>query len=234
MKIYKGRKTGLTSGKYIIAKFLDFGAALPLVILYALGIYKTFPDISLKTHDLLVSFDIASMTIYLSQIATFVFMGLMIFLFIGRRLPVTRVQGWRPLLAALVGSNMPFLFLALPRVHLSATLLIVSNIQTAIGLMASIVVAGFLGRSFGILPQARKLVLGGPYRIVRHPLYLAEQIATFGIMWQFAQPWSFLVAIGCFLAQLPRMHYEEKILARTYSNYEAYKTRTARIIPGIY
>lgn len=224
---------GLATKKYMIAKFFDFGAALPLVILYTLGIYGAVPDIVLKSRSL-ASLDMAATVIFLSQLTAFIFMGLMILLFALRRLPVTRAGGWRPLLVALIGSNLPFAFLALPHASMSPMLSIISNIQIILGLIASILVAAFLGRSFGIVPQARKLVLTGPYRIVRHPLYLAEQITVFGIMWQFAQPWSFLVATGCFLVQFPRMYYEEKILAEADSTYVAYKERTAMIIPGIY
>ncbi len=31
-----------------------------------------------------------------------------------------------------------------------------------------------LGNCFGVLPEARGLVIGGPYRFVRHPVYLGE------------------------------------------------------------
>jgi protein-S-isoprenylcysteine O-methyltransferase Ste14 len=48
-----------------------------------------------------------------------------------------------------------------------------------------VVVIFHLGRSFSVVPQARGLVRGGPYSFVRHPLYLAEEIALLGILLQF-------------------------------------------------
>lgn len=221
------------TGKYMIAKLFDFGATLPLVVLYSLGIFEAVPNILLKARHL-APFDVADVATFMSQIGAFIFMALMIVLFALRRLPVSRAKGARPLLAALVGSNLPLAFLALPHAPPNATLSTISNILISVGLAASILITAFLGRSFGILPQARKLVIIGPYRIIRHPLYVAEQITIFGIMLQFTQPWSTVVAIGCLAAQFPRMYYEEEILTHTWSAYKAYKERTARIIPGVY
>jgi protein-S-isoprenylcysteine O-methyltransferase Ste14 len=77
-------------------------------------------------------------------------------------------------------------------------------------------------------------VTAGPYRVVRHPLYLAELVATCGIMLQFRQPWSALVTLAVVAAQFPRMHFEEEILGETFPAYRAYKAKTARLIPGVY
>jgi hypothetical protein len=43
-----------------------------------------------------------------------------------------------------------------------------------------------LGRSFSIMAESRQLVTTGPYRFVRHPLYLAEEIAMVSISANFA------------------------------------------------
>ncbi|HEU4942388.1 MAG TPA: methyltransferase, partial [Gaiellaceae bacterium] len=39
-----------------------------------------------------------------------------------------------------------------------------------------------LGRCFGLLPEARGLVTRGPYRLVRHPVYLGEFAAVGGLV----------------------------------------------------
>jgi len=36
----------------------------------------------------------------------------------------------------------------------------------------------YLSRSLSIIPEVRRLVTGGPYRVVRHPLYAAEILAA--------------------------------------------------------
>jgi len=55
------------------------------------------------------------------------------------------------------------------------------------GVSASILGAltlSFLGRSFSVMPEARRLVTTGPYSIVRHPLYLFELLGVVGILLQ--------------------------------------------------
>ena len=62
-----------------------------------------------------------------------------------------------------------------------------------------IVVIFHLGRSFSIVPQARTLVRTGPYKFVRNPLYLAEEVALLGTLLQFysLQRWQ----CSCFTAR---------------------------------
>lgn len=40
-------------------------------------------------------------------------------------------------------------------------------------MLTAVAICG-LGRSFAVLPQARPLVTGGPYGVIRHPMYLGE------------------------------------------------------------
>jgi hypothetical protein len=67
-----------------------------------------------------------------------------------------------------------------------------------------------LGRCFGVLPDVRGLVMRGPYRVVRHPLYLGELTATFGLALGAQQVWLALAAwSACLGVQIVRTRYEE-------------------------
>ena len=49
-----------------------------------------------------------------------------------------------------------------------------ADFMIVLGMILSIFSLASLGRSFSIIPQARKLVKSGPYRLVRHPIYVGE------------------------------------------------------------
>jgi len=90
----------------------------------------------------------------------------------------------------------------------------------------------WLGKSFSILAEARRLVTEGPYRVVRHPLYICEGIATVGVMLQVISPLAVLIIIVFAMIQYRRMINEEKILTSAFPEYRAYAARTPLVIPA--
>jgi protein-S-isoprenylcysteine O-methyltransferase Ste14 len=69
---------------------------------------------------------------------------------------------------------------------------------------------------------------------VRHPLYLAEELAIIGLAMQFFS-WATALVLAVQIAfQLRRMHNEEAVLAESFPEYAAYRQRTARLLPGVY
>jgi protein-S-isoprenylcysteine O-methyltransferase Ste14 len=88
-----------------------------------------------------------------------------------------------------------------------------------------------LGRCFGVLPEARGLVTRGPYRLVRHPVYLGEIVALAGLT--IAAPALSHVAIFAVFvfAQSVRMRLEEAALTEAFPEYAAYAARTSRLLP---
>ena len=209
----------------------DLAAAIPLIGLcllassgFAIMIGREWPP----------HLDGSTLLVMASQVCSAAFLLFQAGLLCVRRLPIAKAPGLAPKIVALIGANFSFLILLIPKAPPAPMLAAASSLLILIGTGCSIFTLTWLGKSFAILPQARKLVTSGPYRFVRHPLYLAEQISAFGLSLQYLQPWGVLIVSVGFLIQLPRMQFEEEILEATYALYKDYKRRTARIIPLIY
>jgi protein-S-isoprenylcysteine O-methyltransferase Ste14 len=148
--------------------------------------------------------------------------------------PAGKARGIEPRISALIGTFLIPAVVLFPRVELSSAAGIVSTLLILTGNALAVYVLSQLGRSFSVMAEARRLVTTGVYRIVRHPLYVAEELAVFGIVMQFLSVWTALLLAVQIAFQLRRMRNEETILGETFPEYDAYKSRTARLIPGIY
>jgi protein-S-isoprenylcysteine O-methyltransferase Ste14 len=95
-------------------------------------------------------------------------------------------------------------------------------------LLASVII---LGRCFGVLPEARGLVTRGPYRIVRHPVYLGEIGACIGLALASPSPRNAAALAAVIAAQSLRMRLEEGALIDAFSEYAAYAADTPRLVP---
>jgi protein-S-isoprenylcysteine O-methyltransferase Ste14 len=217
------------------ARAFDLLWAMPLIFANGLAVYVLGQRLIAGFEALRAErFPLLQATAVLTQTLTIIYLCLMVVVFFVRRLPVAKAGGIQARLVAVIASNFEIVILVLPHADCSPARDFISSVLQAVGLAGAIYVLSILGRSFSILPQARGLVTRGPYRFVRHPLYLAGMIAELGIMLQFIQPWAVLITVSGFVLQLIRLNFEERILAHCYPEYESYAANTARLLPGIY
>jgi protein-S-isoprenylcysteine O-methyltransferase Ste14 len=144
-----------------------------------------------------------------------------------------QADGLLPRIAAFVGSYLPWTITffgkteqALPNVLSTACVLI--------GMIMMLVTIRHLGRSFSLVPQARSVVQTGPYRWIKHPLYLAEEIAILGVVLQYLTPVTVIVFVLHIGVQVSRILYEEDLLRRNCPEYSSYEASRWRLIPYVW
>jgi protein-S-isoprenylcysteine O-methyltransferase Ste14 len=103
-------------------------------------------------------------------------------------------------------------------------LLILAGLLNIIGLAA-------LRRSFSIMAEARVLVRSGPYRWVRHPMYLAHFLIFLCVLLQRFAPLTLVLYLVFVAGQIARARIEESKLAATFPEYEAYRRTTGMFFP---
>lgn len=168
------------------------------------------------------------------RLSTVAFMLLVAAAVIARTRPSGKASGLEPRVSALVGSFLTYGIVLFPRHDLSPPLELISTLLILVGTAGAVAALCQLGRSFSVMAESRQLVTSGPYRFLRHPLYLTEEIAIIGLFMQFASLWTALFLAVHVAIQLRRIHNEETVLSAKFPEYAAYKRNTSRLIPGIY
>ena len=104
--------------------------------------------------------------------------------------------------------------------------------------MASFAVwaARTLGRSLTPFPKptAAGLVTGGPFAVVRHPMY-AGGLAVFLGFSLLASVAALALTVALAFLWAGKLRFEERLLVAVYGDYPAYRERvTRRLIPYVY
>ena len=88
-----------------------------------------------------------------------------------------------------------------------------------------------LGRSFGIYVTVRKVVTTGPYKWVRHPMYLGACCMCVGVAISNCSVAFFLLVAMHICLLLYRAHLEQTQLSEHSAEYREYMKRTRFIFP---
>lgn len=91
--------------------------------------------------------------------------------------------------------------------------------------------------NFSIYPEPvnhAELIISGPYKYLRHPMYSALLLIIFGITSINGNIVNIMGAVMIFTVVLFKMPREERYLTNKYDNYKNYCLKTKRIIPGIW
>jgi protein-S-isoprenylcysteine O-methyltransferase Ste14 len=88
-----------------------------------------------------------------------------------------------------------------------------------------------LGRAFDIVPADRGLVIRGPYRLMRHPIYAGELFSALVMTLANLSLWNGIAIVSLIFTLVIRILWEEKII----NGYAVYaKNVPSRLVPGLW
>ncbi|OWO91080.1 isoprenylcysteine carboxyl methyltransferase [Rhizobium esperanzae] len=91
-----------------------------------------------------------------------------------------------------------------------------------------------LRRSFGLVPANRGVKIGGPYRLIRHPMYAGYLLTHVGFFLAHPSFWNFAIYATALAAQCLRLLAEERLL-REDPVYAAFMATTRyRLVPFVF
>ncbi|MBY0275862.1 isoprenylcysteine carboxylmethyltransferase family protein [Candidatus Binatia bacterium] len=92
-----------------------------------------------------------------------------------------------------------------------------------------------LADHFSTAASAAKVMTDGPYRWIRHPRYASVLLLMLGMALVFGSLFGWLSLAVVVMAVLRRIAREEPHLRETLgAEYDAYASRTARLVPGVF
>jgi protein-S-isoprenylcysteine O-methyltransferase Ste14 len=182
--------------------------------------WALLPALELLRHALTLAFIVTVGSTYLTRIRA-----------VGRaRGPRETLFPMFVFLAGIAGVAVLVLFRVPPR----PAQVVAGLVLACLGVCISLWALSHLRNSFSILAEARRVVTSGPYRFVRHPLYLGEAITMLGLcltLGTFSAVLFWAVINGL---QLMRARIEEEKMAREFVDYRRYREKTRFILPGLY
>ncbi len=91
--------------------------------------------------------------------------------------------------------------------------------------------------NFNLTPtvkQNSELITSGPYRIIRHPMYIAQLITVLPLVIDYFSWYRFSAFAILTFILLVKINYEEQLLLAHFKDYKAYIKRTKKLIPYVY
>lgn len=159
--------------------------------------------------------------------------------FLVRDTPRKREQDPIGRLVAYAGGFGVFAFIQFASVFRPEWLALTTNVALGLtgvalglaGLSIEIWAVWHLKFAFSTEPAARRLVMSGPYRLARHPIYSGGALAYLGLLLTHPTvPIAVALVFWAVFIRL-RMQYEEAILTQAFPEYAEYRRRVGALLP---
>jgi protein-S-isoprenylcysteine O-methyltransferase Ste14 len=79
-----------------------------------------------------------------------------------------------------------------------------------------------------------QVITDGPYRVIRHPMYLAIFLALLPLVIEYFSFSRLIVYLALIINQVFKIEYEEKKLTKEFDYYRDYKMSSWKLLPYIY
>lgn len=120
----------------------------------------------------------------------------------------------------------------------SASWAFIGFVLTACGLAFTIWARRVLGTNWSAMPVLKndhELIQGGPYRLVRHPIYTGLLLAIFGSCLAGGRLWNLCLFVMAAILLIAKLKAEEALLARRFpETYPHYRRRVKALVPFLY
>lgn len=228
-------KLGTTYSHLVNRRFVHSVGRLLAALLFAFILIGKWQAVTrlVGTNRIPVD-DFTTWSVVINDVLQIPFLGLAVLLVIARRQPRTGTWRFSGLLAALGGTVAPSFLVYQSNAGMHSTLAPLSVVLLLVGMGFAIWSLAALGRCFSVVPEVRGLVTSGPYRWVRHPIYLGEITATLGVLLPIMSVINVAIVLLFCGLQLWRTRYEEAGLAAIFPEYSDYQRRTTRLLPGLW
>lgn len=92
----------------------------------------------------------------------------------------------------------------------------------------------YLRRAFGLFVSVRRVVLGGPYVYVRHPIYAGYFLNTLGLLAANGSLAMLVLCTGFMVLTVYRARLEEEKLGEASEEYALYRQKTGFLFPRLH
>lgn len=201
--------------------FVGLTVALPIHAVQVLG--DALAESTLRAW--LVFADVALKSLVMAAFAVFIYKRK------ASRRPARSPKAFIACAAAILS---PAFLLPLPDAEAAIWALVVGESIVIVAVCFTLASVLCLGTCFGVLPEVRGLVMRGPYRFVRHPVYTGEILAFAGFVLASQRLMNVIPLIVFVVAQNVRLRMEEAVLTAEFpEQYGAFAARTPRLIPRL-
>lgn len=91
--------------------------------------------------------------------------------------------------------------------------------------------------NFNITPavkQNAKLVIRGPYKYIRHPMYTSLWLLFIPLVINYYSPLRLLLLVIFIVDLVAKAYFEEGLLSKKFAEYDEYKGKSKRFIPFVF